>query len=380
MSHFIKKPNTLFVLLTISFVLAVSCKEQHPVMDAFLNIPSDIVENKSVDKYESLVEGIEYIPLETSPNSMLSEPVQLVVTSYGYTVLDDRRAVKHFDKDGKFLFDVGRLGRGPGEYSAPVSICYDNDCFYVLDQVYLYKYSAANGKFLEKYQMPRYCTQAVVRGDYIYCVDLASEDYDIIYSTEFSNLDKADNIFAGYKNRHIDEDSSFSPLLISGEDVLFCNQYLGRIYQIKDGNLELLLNYDFAEKAIPEKLLKNGSDLRTLTDMVSDFGNAFIAGDYIIFEYSFLSSTNTCISCVNLTDNKMMEYSSFWYGIWDSHVYARYDHNLCSDKEFVYRLSSPSNYSIECDSIPSAFQTFQKIINLTGDDNYYIVKTKLARF
>ncbi len=98
-------------MLTISFVLAVSCKEQHPIIDAFLNIPSDIVENKSVDKYESLIEGIEYIPLETSPNSMLSEPVQLVVTSYGYTVLDDRRAVKHFDKDGNTIVTIKLFNR-----------------------------------------------------------------------------------------------------------------------------------------------------------------------------------------------------------------------------------------------------------------------------
>ena len=366
--------KTLRLIMLPTLCISVVCCNKLTIPDAYLNIPAEIVDVNQVDSLIDLISEIEYIPLESSTNSLVSDPRQLVVSPYGYTILDERH-VKHFAEDGTYLFDIGRIGRGPGEYSVPMSVCYDNGYFFVNEQFRLLKYNAENGKFIGKIDLPRYCVQVIVKNDFVYCVDISGE-HNIIYLTKLSNDKYCKVLYKGNDCDYYGYD--FLPLLVSGDEVLFCDRFLGQIYQLKDGNVSLLISCDFGEQGVTKKMLKKRVKIDDM-NVISEFGNSFMVGDDIVFEYKNYSQWEYTLCYVNPFTKRMMKLKSNSFGILNQPEYIDYWHSHCSDNEYVYRLIQPRANNIGMDSIdtiPVSFQTFKKIMSLTDDDNYYITKTK----
>lgn len=68
--------------------------------------------------FTEIVEEIELIPLETYPECIIGQSTELVVLDDSYFVVDKmtNQKVFRFDREGKYLNTIGRLGRGEGEY------------------------------------------------------------------------------------------------------------------------------------------------------------------------------------------------------------------------------------------------------------------------
>jgi hypothetical protein len=99
-----------------------------------------------------LIEEVEYIPLETALNFMVGRTDHLIVT-------DSRIYIGGFDhlyaftREGKFVSDVGRKGRGPGEwdYYAEVSVDEKKQAVYVNTYDKIFEY-AQDGKFSRDFE------------------------------------------------------------------------------------------------------------------------------------------------------------------------------------------------------------------------------------
>jgi hypothetical protein len=93
-------------------------KEEKQVKQEFFSL--DI--RNSIDKQEevklsSLASEIQYVPLETSPSCLISEVKSLKIFKDNIFILD-KKAVYKFDIKGNFIQQIGRHGKGPGEYGS----------------------------------------------------------------------------------------------------------------------------------------------------------------------------------------------------------------------------------------------------------------------
>jgi len=71
--------------------------------------------------YESLSEiaaGIDYIPLETTTQSLLGNNLKIKIISAGILINDSQKRLHLFDLKGKHKWKIDNQGRGPGEYQS----------------------------------------------------------------------------------------------------------------------------------------------------------------------------------------------------------------------------------------------------------------------
>ena len=102
----------IFLLLAFVFS-AFSSIDKDPVnVIDVLSTPKSIMTNLS-----DIATDIEYIPLQTTDNSLISRINSIKVTgNYIYVVNGSLDKLFCFDKSGKYLFQLDKKGRGPEEY------------------------------------------------------------------------------------------------------------------------------------------------------------------------------------------------------------------------------------------------------------------------
>ena len=144
-----------YVLLLLLLQGIVSCKPSHedsilPVIDLNREYPV-----KRMDIHE--MADVEYIPLETTDNSLISTLAYTAVSDK-YIVIGEAKffEIFLFDRQGKFIRKIGRRGNGPGEYLA----FHDMDVDFDKEEVYIYSLGniqkmwvySLNGKFLRDFK------------------------------------------------------------------------------------------------------------------------------------------------------------------------------------------------------------------------------------
>jgi len=79
----------------------------------------------------SIGKKIEYIPLETTPNSIIGSlngvglSLAKIIFSNSFIFISDGEKLLQFDRSGKFIKQIGTVGRGPGQYLEPIDFCID---------------------------------------------------------------------------------------------------------------------------------------------------------------------------------------------------------------------------------------------------------------
>lgn len=112
----------------------------------------DNLDNVRSVSLSTFVEKVEYIPLETTEECLLSNELQVFVGDDDI-IVGDQKAQKfyRFDNKGKFLNTIGKRGEGPDEYIYSISFYADKEYVYIIDAnaKRLNKYSY-DGNFIEK--------------------------------------------------------------------------------------------------------------------------------------------------------------------------------------------------------------------------------------
>ena len=119
-----KRTFTLFsfllvIILLSSFQRRRSLSEKIMVNnDEMIITHVDRVKDTIDLKLSDLLESCDVIPLETKEGSLISM-AQRVAVSENYLAIKDseRTPLKLFTRDGKFIRDIGAIGRGPDEYN-----------------------------------------------------------------------------------------------------------------------------------------------------------------------------------------------------------------------------------------------------------------------
>lgn len=89
-------------------------------------IPVD-TQKTSVCSLTTIASSVEAINLEFTDQSMLSDRIQRILFDDSFILIYDYRlkSVLLFERNGKFIRQIGRVGQGPGEYTAIVDMAAD---------------------------------------------------------------------------------------------------------------------------------------------------------------------------------------------------------------------------------------------------------------
>ncbi len=98
---------------------------------------------------DSLFEKITVIPLETNESCLISKPKKVLFRKTKIYIQDFYNHLYQFNSNGKFIKEIGKKGRGPGEYIQMAGFDIDeNDNIYIIDMVKVLMYNS-NGKFIK---------------------------------------------------------------------------------------------------------------------------------------------------------------------------------------------------------------------------------------
>ena len=119
----LKPTNTHITLLLLFLSLLPSCKSQQEKPEGIITIDvAAALNNLREFRLSELVESIEYVKLETRPECLVSAASRAIGKKYIVLLNSQPRQVMLFDRSGKFIRLIGKIGKGPGEYTYPQSI------------------------------------------------------------------------------------------------------------------------------------------------------------------------------------------------------------------------------------------------------------------
>ncbi len=221
-----------------------------------LKLPDKGVNKLNVSEF---ADTILYIPLETNSKSLLGGVFRTQITEDGI-LINSLGKLFLFSKDGKFIRQIGKQGKGPGEYQ------FVNDFVAVRDTIFispsskqtLIKYSI-NGDFIEELSLPDHFRMT--------WFDITSQKKFVSYKGLQSgklyvlnnNLSEIDTITINYNARAnpfpTAQFDRYDQTLQNGSErrLLFTDYISDTIWDISNGKKEIGYILNMGDKLIPEK-------------------------------------------------------------------------------------------------------------------------------
>lgn len=165
------------IYLTLLIILVYSCVSTKTPESSYPKISID--DNWDSDDFVKLSEiatSVEYIALEKTPECILPEELQLecsIVDKFIFVTQHDE-PVNVFNLKGKYLFKVGRIGQGPGEYiRSKVAYDSENKLIWILDgnQNKLIKFND-KGIYLNEFKCQQGVFRIAVNKGHLYSLNL----------------------------------------------------------------------------------------------------------------------------------------------------------------------------------------------------------------
>lgn len=111
--------------------------------------------NQKVIGLKEIAENIEYVKLEYRPECALGR-IQWLIGSKDYFFVSSINSILQFSRSGNYIKEIGKIGRGPGEYPSPCDVAIDelNHQIYILPNylrmIQVYDF---NGKFVKSIRL-----------------------------------------------------------------------------------------------------------------------------------------------------------------------------------------------------------------------------------
>lgn len=250
-------------------------------------------------KYSWFIDSIEYITLNAPENVLISANIsKIICVKDRYCILDENK-VFVFDLMGNYLFDIGKIGKGPGELNYP------NDFFvdtidntieiYSAGNQKVSKFKLTDGKFIDEfhvhYQVANICK--LENGDYLFHGILLDEySRDILNNLIFANPDgdilKTAISYPDYISKFRGKSrNSFSQLK---DGTLYSRMLDNNFYLIKDNKIEIKYRIDYGKsnlkvsKELADKYNYLG-DIMDNTDYAVQFSGHWCNDSYLCFHY-----------------------------------------------------------------------------------------------
>ncbi|TKG94928.1 6-bladed beta-propeller [Puteibacter caeruleilacunae] len=125
-------------LITVISIIIFSCctikvKQKEERSEIYTIDVEAAVENKVDVPISEIATEVSYVSLETNKNSLIGK-IQNVEITRSYIFVCERKGLYQFTHEGKFIKQIGRVGRGPSEYSSIIHFAVNEDANTIIVQ------------------------------------------------------------------------------------------------------------------------------------------------------------------------------------------------------------------------------------------------------
>lgn len=239
-----KNITTFYILL----LLFCSCSEKERISDYPLLKVS--LERQEVS-IKDLFKHLEIIPLETNDSCLLVFPDKVLCTNEHYEVFDHKRnALFLFDKDGKFIRQVGKRGEGVGEYREVYDVINDsrngNICLLSpFQEIFVYN---SEGDFIKRLQLPE-------KSNYQAIMDY--ENYFVTWTLPISDEESGISLISKDSLQCVREYWKGNPNTMFlyprafhkyREELFFSRPFQHQVYKFSLNNIQVAYQWDFGSE------------------------------------------------------------------------------------------------------------------------------------
>ena len=155
--------DNIFIVVLVLFISLSSCssnQDNHKSNPKVIDVAGSIGRGRVVNLSE-IADSIEYIPLETNEESLVGTPGRGLFYESGLVYLLEAKvgsdALKVFNKNGAFVRQISRCGRGPQEYESISYLKIDSKTGNLLFQSYYNKIVeyTSEGQFIRDIKFDR---------------------------------------------------------------------------------------------------------------------------------------------------------------------------------------------------------------------------------
>lgn len=261
-----------------------------------IKIPDDI--STSQIDLSSFISDIDFIPLETSDKCLIGT-INKVLSDEGCYIIHDKRnnTIFRFNKDGKFINQIGVIGRGPHEYteSWDVSIDKIKKEISVLDlsgrKLVRYKY---DGSFVGTTPMKFLYTHHEYTGNGIVFNTTGAYNksipsifgYSLVFSNENQSITgQALPYDVDRKNNYV----TINPLRKFSDRIYFNLAFKNEIYLIENNKVHPAFRFDFGKTGWDRSLNTDELNDQEIKELLHKY--EFFNGDYVVAEnYAFFQT------------------------------------------------------------------------------------------
>ncbi len=234
---------------------------------------------------------IEYVPLETTQNCVISN-IQDIKIGDGFFLIQDYNKILKFQNDGLFITKIGTEGRGPNEFT----VAHDIDIDYKNHNIYLvsawqkkFNVYSEQGKFLRTFHCFLNTTNFRITEDGILCYNSnVMGNVDI----SFGLIDTSGRTIKNYSNKYLW--NKVQPTALLNENLFY--RFDNRLFkkEIYSDTVFVFENKDFR----PHLVIEHGEKLLTaearskcsaeyLFEHYITQNILFEFGDYIYYEFMY---------------------------------------------------------------------------------------------
>ncbi|TKG94472.1 6-bladed beta-propeller [Puteibacter caeruleilacunae] len=242
--------KSIFGIMSLCILILLGCNNKKD--QQIKSIKIDCQKHESF-VYSDLFENPEFIPLETTKESIIGG-INRIQVSKDYIIILDRdisSSLFVFSRQGKFIRKISSQGKGPGEYISITDFQYheEEDRMYIYDgEAETVKIFKVDGSFVENVKAGVFASSFRVldRNRFLFCAFI---NYSF-YITEGKER------VLSYREKQDGENSFYfapSSYMISQNcnEVLACATFSPYIYEVNDNRITPMYYFDFGEYCLP---------------------------------------------------------------------------------------------------------------------------------
>lgn len=217
----------------------------------------EATDKSGVDAPADIVNNVRAVVLEETEHSIIGHIDKMIYDGGRFYVLDRKmnKGIYVFNSDGRFLFNIGRVGRGHGEYIEPTDFVIADTLVLVLDEF--------GKKFV------RYGLDGVYRGQKrlnavftnIACTENGrlimakagdNSNQNELRDYELFQIDIEGNILRKYyKNEYSMNFSAGNELVASGDKIYYARALRPGVCEVDTSGFRMKYAFDFGNKNLP---------------------------------------------------------------------------------------------------------------------------------
>lgn len=370
--------------------------EKTVVLPYHVDLEKNLNKAKSIP-LSSIGKELEYIPLETTPSSLIRK-INQIFFSDSYIFISDFHKLFQFDRNGKFIRQVGANGRGPGEYINVSGFCIDKK----KEKIYIIAWGIHtilefdfNGKFIRSFDHAFSSFQFLVNDTNRFVFRL-NDLVNVINGSDFklyitdikgTPLVKIKNY--SRRTSEIVFAISITPMYFFNDNIQFMQFCVDTLYTLKNGKLEPYAIFNLGKMKmnpdlmIPSQNMDEEADRlkqKLWIDKINENGQYLFLG----LNYGFSDSSTTCIVNKLTLETSFLENNSFRNDIDDGAIkfWPKYVYNdsILVDYIDAFKLLSIINKNHFTDSLenerklPDQFEKLRKKLTETSNPILMVCK------